>query len=106
MAVQSTLYLLERAGHIHRLANAKDFSGGAAANPPWAVNTGPAITGTATTATAGVSPAAATAHSTKQKPARAPRAILMLDNVRADKLRVTPDDVERRAGLGGASCAK
>jgi ATP-dependent DNA helicase RecQ len=88
MAVQSTLYLLERAGHIHRPAKnfgAKD----AAANPPWAMNTG----------TAGVSPAAATTRSTEQKPSRGPRAILMLDNVAATKLRVTPGDVERRAAL-------
>jgi len=95
MAVQSTLYLLERAGHIHRLANAKDASGNyAAANPPWAVNTGNAGTGTP-----GVSPAPATQRATGAKPSRAPRAILMLDNVRPDKLRVTPADVERRAGL-------
>jgi ATP-dependent DNA helicase RecQ len=91
MAVQSTLYLLERAGHIHRLANAKDSSGNfGAGNPPWAVNTGTAGTGTA-----GVSPAAAAPH----KSSRAPRPILMLDNVRPDKLRVTPADVERRATL-------
>lgn len=95
MAVQSTLYLLERAGHIHRLANSKDFSANhAAPNPPWAANTGTAFTGTA-----GVSPAAATPPSTKERSSRAPRAILMLDNARPDKLRVTPADVERRAGL-------
>jgi ATP-dependent DNA helicase RecQ len=93
MAVQSTLYLLERAGHIHRLANAKNFGAkDTAANPPWATNTG-----TASARTAGVSPAAATPHSTGQKPSRGPRAILMLDNVRPEKLRVTPADVERRA---------
>jgi ATP-dependent DNA helicase RecQ len=100
MAVQSTLYLLERAGHIHRLANSKDFgSSYLAANPPWAVNTDTAGTGTARTGTGGVSPAAATQRARGAKPSRAPRAILMLDNVRPDKLRVTPADVERRAGL-------
>ncbi len=93
MAVQSTLYLLERAGHIHRLANAKNFEE-TVAKPPWATHTGTAFTGTA-----GVSPAAATRDSARQKPGRAPRAILMLDNVRPDKLRVTPGDVERRAAL-------
>ena len=34
MAVQSSLYLLERAGHIHRLANSKNFSG-PSSRPPW-----------------------------------------------------------------------
>jgi ATP-dependent DNA helicase RecQ len=87
MAVQSSLYLLERAGHIQRVANAG--GGGIADNPPWNANTG----------TAGVSPAAATRQSTGQKPSRGPRAILMLDNVQPTKLRVTPGDVERRAGL-------
>ncbi len=98
MAVQSTLYLLERAGHIHRLANSKNSSvNDAAANPPWATNTGNGAT--AFTGTAGVSPAAATRDSTRQRPARAPRAILMLDNVHPTKLRITPGDVERRAAL-------
>jgi ATP-dependent DNA helicase RecQ len=83
MAVQSALYLLERAGHIHRLANSKNSD--TASNPPWATSTG----------TADVLPAAAAPH----KSSRAPRSILMLDNVRPAKLRVTPDDVERRAGL-------
>jgi ATP-dependent DNA helicase RecQ len=87
MAVQSTLYLLERAGHIHRLANSRNFD--IASSPPWAMNTG----------TAGVSPAPATPSSTGGKSSRAPRAILMLDSVRPAKLRVTPEDVERRAGL-------
>jgi ATP-dependent DNA helicase RecQ len=90
MAVQSTLYLLERAGHIHRLANSKDPGGHSVAeSPPWAENSG----------TAGVSPAPATQRATGAKPSRAPRAILMLDSVRPDKLRVTPADVERRATL-------
>jgi len=92
MAVQSSLYLLERAGHIQRVANTGGR--GSAGDPPWNLNTG-----TASTGTAGVSPAASTTHSTGQKPARGPRAILMLDNVSATKLRVTPADVERRAGL-------
>ena len=92
MAVQSSLYLLERAGHIQRVATAGGVGG--AGNPPWNVNPG-----TASTGTAGVSPAASTTHSTGQKPARGPRAILMLDNVSATKLRVTPGDVERRAAL-------
>ncbi|HUS09587.1 MAG TPA: RecQ family ATP-dependent DNA helicase [Pyrinomonadaceae bacterium] len=85
MAVQSSLYLLERAGHIHRLANSKNF-GGPSTIPPWESNTG----------TAGVATARATTDSTG-KPARGARAILMLDNVPAAKLRVTPGDVERRA---------
>ncbi len=93
MAVQSSLYLLERAGHIHRLANAKNF-GGPSSTPPWETNTGTAATGTA-----GVSPAIAATDSTAGKPARGARTILMLDNVRPTKLRVTPGDVERRGAL-------
>ncbi|MDQ2974552.1 MAG: RecQ family ATP-dependent DNA helicase [Acidobacteriota bacterium] len=89
MAVQSTLYLLERAGHIHRLANSKNFGAGETSGPPpWATNI----------LTVG-SPAADAAGKARQKPARGARAILMLDNVSATKLRVTPADVERRADL-------
>lgn len=86
MAVQSSLYLLERAGHIHRLANSKTFGATATSVPPWEVKTG----------SAAVATARATTESTG-KPARGTRAILMLDNVPATKLRVTPGDVERRA---------
>lgn len=83
MAVQSSLYLLERAGHIHRLANARNVDG-SSAQPPWETNT------------AGSS-AAAAARAVTQKPIRGPRTILMLDSVHPTKLRVTPGDVERRA---------
>jgi ATP-dependent DNA helicase RecQ len=93
MAVQSSLYLLERAGHIHRLANSRNF-GGPSATPPWESNTG-----TAAAATAGVPLADVAIDSTMQKPGRVARAILMLDNVSATKLRITPADVERRAAL-------
>ncbi len=78
MAVQSSLYLLERAGHIQRTA----------ASP-----------GTVVAGTAGVSPASATQKSTTGNPPRRTRGIVMLDNVPATKLRVTPGDVERRAAL-------
>jgi ATP-dependent DNA helicase RecQ len=91
MAVNSSLYLLERAGHIHRLANSKDF-GGPSATPPWESKTG-----TASAGTAGVSPATAAIHSPREKASRGARAILMLDNVPPAKLRVTPAEVERRA---------
>ncbi|HSS19252.1 MAG TPA: ATP-dependent DNA helicase RecQ [Pyrinomonadaceae bacterium] len=84
MAVQSALYLLERAGHIHRLANAKHV-GGPSDVPPWEMNSRNASVSTAATATA------------REKPGRGPRAILMLDTVAATKLRVSPGDVERRA---------
>src|SRR5712691_1631780 len=66
MAVQSSLYLLERAGHIQRVA--KPGGVGGAGNPPWNVNPG----------TAGVSPAAAPQKSTMTNPARRARAIVML----------------------------
>ena len=88
MAVQSSLYLLERAGHIHRLASGKNF-GEPSGRPPWETSTG----------TPGVSPATATVDSTGGKSGRGPRTILLLDNVNPAKLRVAPADVERRAAL-------
>ena len=87
MAVQSSLYLLERAGHIHRLANSRNFGAGVSSGtPPWETSTGTSAA-SATTAM----------DSTASKRARGSRTILMLDNVPANKLRVAPDDVERRA---------
>ena len=86
MAVQSSLYLLERAGHIQRVASGGP---GTAGDPPWASTTG----------TAGVSPAAAAIESAPGKSSRRNRAIVMLDGVPATKLRITPGDVERRADL-------
>lgn len=77
MAVQSSLYLLERAGHIHRLANSKNFPGGPA---PWESSS-------------------TTTSAPREKPGRQARSILMLDNVAPGKVRVAPGDVERRAGL-------
>jgi ATP-dependent DNA helicase RecQ len=87
MAVQSSLYLLERAGHIHRLANSQNFSG-PEGPAPWEM-------GIASAATASASPVV----SAPTKPARGGRAILMLDSVAPTKLRVVPADVERRADL-------
>jgi ATP-dependent DNA helicase RecQ len=90
MAVQSSLYLLERAGHIQRVAAAGYKGGpGTAGSPPWNANTG----------TAGASPALAAPDSTASNPPRRTRGIVMLDSVPATKLRVTPNDVERRAAL-------
>jgi ATP-dependent DNA helicase RecQ len=77
MAVQSSLYLLERAGHIHRLANSRNVPGEPA---PWEANT-------------------RAASPVPEKTGRQARSILMLDNVTPNKLRVAPADVERRAGL-------
>jgi ATP-dependent DNA helicase RecQ len=91
MAVQSCLYLLERAGHIHRLANSKNFSG-PEGPAPWE-------TGIASTVAASVPRAVSPSNSTHGKPARGPRAILMLESVSPGKLRVAPADVERRAEL-------
>ncbi len=88
MSIQSSLYLLERAGHIQRVANSKNFAAtGTAGNPPWEMNA----------ANVGVSPSAAATKSTREKPGRGTRAILMLDNVPETKLRLTPGDSERRA---------
>ena len=89
MAVQSSLYLLERAGHIQRVAAAAGNAGGAEAAPPWATKPG----------TAGVSPASAAQESTASKSSRRARGIVMLDSVPVTKLRVTPGDVARRAAL-------
>ncbi|MFN2499958.1 MAG: RecQ family ATP-dependent DNA helicase [Pyrinomonadaceae bacterium] len=90
MAVQSSLYLLERAGHIQRVANFENFGrSSTAGNPPWNANTG----------TAGASPAIAAIESTAEKSARRSRGIVLLDSVPATKLRVNPNDVERRAAL-------
>ena len=88
MAVQSSLYLLERAGHIQRVA-ASGNSADAESPSPLGNETG----------TAGVSPASAPTHSTARNPSRRARSILMLDSVPATKLRINPADVERRAGL-------
>src|SRR4030095_6797305 len=73
-----SLYLLERAGHIQRLAGSKGF-GGPSGPAPWEANAG----------SAAVAPGA--------KPGRGPRTILMLDSVPAAQLKLTPGDVERRA---------
>lgn len=90
MAVQSSLYLLERAGHLQRVASPVNSGVRRGPDiPPWEANAG----------TTGVSPALATQNSTTSKPDRRTRSILMLDSVPAAKLRVTPGDVERRAAL-------
>jgi ATP-dependent DNA helicase RecQ len=90
MAVQSSLYLLERAGHIQRVASSVNSAGrGSPGNPPWNANTG----------TAGASAALAAAGSTASNSPRRTRGIVMLDSVPATKLRVTPNEVERRAAL-------
>ena len=86
MAVQSALYLLERAGHIQRVA----ASAGTAS-----------VRGPQPGSPAGVldSPAAVATDSTGSNPPRRTRGIVMLDSAPATKLRVTPSDVERRAAL-------
>jgi ATP-dependent DNA helicase RecQ len=85
MAVQSSLYLLERAGHIQRLAANRNMGRGPDAEPPWE------------TGSRGVSSSAVAPGPIAAKPGRGSRAILMLDSVPVTKLRVTPGDVERRA---------
>ena len=77
MAVQSVLYLLERAGHIARVANSPVNSAGSpATSPPWATEE----------------------KSARNIPRRG-RSIIMLDSAPGTKLRVNPNDVERRAAL-------
>ena len=75
MAVQSALYLLERAGHIARVANA---SGSSNSPPPWT--------------------ASAPTSSTPANVSRGGRSIVMLE-APGMNLRVNFADVERRAGL-------
>jgi ATP-dependent DNA helicase RecQ len=74
MAVQSSLYLLERAGHIAR--------------------------GAASPGTAGILATSSASEITNAgKAARRVRPILMLDSAQATKLRLNPNDVARRAAL-------
>lgn len=90
MAVQSALYLLERAGHIARAAydhRSPDEP------PPWDQ---PA---TANTGTAGGSPPSAKPESTPANRARRSRSIVMLDQPALTSLRVNAGDVARRAAL-------
>jgi ATP-dependent DNA helicase RecQ len=77
MAVQSALYLLERAGHIARVAAAPGTPGGPSAPPPWA----------------------AQSAGEPRNASRRGRSIIMLEAVPGTKLRVNPADVERRAAL-------
>jgi ATP-dependent DNA helicase RecQ len=92
MAVQSSLYLLERAGHIARAAT--DNRSGPGEPPPWEIRRG--VTGPAHTGTAGVSPARVSTDSSSRRRARA---IIMLDSVPATKLRIDAGEVTRRAAL-------
>jgi ATP-dependent DNA helicase RecQ len=79
MAVQSALYLLERAGHIARVANAPGTPGGPSSEPPWATSS--------------------TEKAAARNSSRRGRSIIMLDTVPGTKLRVNPADIERRAAL-------
>ena len=91
MAVQSSLYLLERAGHIARTASTSNVASVSHA-PPW--ESRPAPTGTA-----GVSSASAAADSTQSTARRRARGILMLDSVTPTDLRIDITDVARRGAL-------
>ena len=84
MAVQSSLYLLERAGHIQRVAAAGTPHKAETTNAPWSA--GGRVAGAATAPTADTN-------------RRRARGIVMLDSAPATELRVKADDVERRAGL-------
>ena len=95
MAVQSSLYLLERAGHIARTAKVERH-GSANEPPPWEISKGE--TRTAAAGAAGASPAPATDSTSGNAPRRA-RGIIMLDNVPATTLRIDAADVTRRAAL-------
>lgn len=90
MAVQSSLYLLERAGHIARAATDNRSAPGEPA--PWETR----VTGSAPAAAASISPARVATDSGSRRRARA---IIMLDTVPATKLRIDASDVSRRAAL-------
>jgi ATP-dependent DNA helicase RecQ len=91
MAVQSSLYLLERAGHIARTASTGSVAS-VSHPPPW--ETKPALTGTA-----GASTASVATDSTQSTARRRARGIIMLDSVPATTLRIDAADVTRRAAL-------
>lgn len=102
MAVQSALYLLERAGHLQRVASAG--SGGRAGSPPWVKHVTLGVGGVGAAQIAGdagvfVPPAVVAQDCDTKNATRRARGIVMLDNVPATKLRLTPADVERRAAL-------
>ena len=94
MAVQSALYLLERAGHIARSAS-PERRPSQNQSAPW--ETKPALTGTAPIGIA--TPASATADSSIGNQRRRARGIVMLDTAPATTLRVDVSDVTRRAAL-------
>ncbi|MEP6568167.1 MAG: ATP-dependent DNA helicase RecQ [Acidobacteriota bacterium] len=96
MAVQSALYLLERAGHIARTAN-NDRRFNSNQPPPWETRT--ASKETDFTGTAGVPLLSVLADSTSGNSRRRARSIVMLDSVPAARLRVDASDVTRRAAL-------
>ncbi|HKO44302.1 MAG TPA: ATP-dependent DNA helicase RecQ [Pyrinomonadaceae bacterium] len=79
MAVQSALYLLERAGHIARVSNAPGYQADPSGPPPWTQSS-------------------RAAAALKASPRRS-RSIVMLDASPGTKPRVDFADVERRAGL-------
>ena len=96
MAVQSALYLLERAGHIARTAKVERH-GSPHESPPW--ERGTAQTKPALNGTAGASPAPVAPESTSSNAPRRARGIIMLDSVPATNLRIDAADVTRRAAL-------
>jgi len=95
MAIQSSLYLLERAGHIARTTYDQRSP---EEEPPWETRTARS-TANASTGSAGVSPALVTRDSTAGKPARRSRSIIMLDQTPVTNLRLNSSDVARRAAL-------
>ena len=86
MAIQSSLYLLERAGHISRTASMGRV---ASVNqpPPWEARLAP------------TGPAVSPETSLTGNSGRRARSIIMLDHIPATKLRIDATDVSRRAAL-------
>jgi ATP-dependent DNA helicase RecQ len=91
MAVQSSLYLLERAGHIARTAKVERH-GSANEPPPW--ETRPSVIGAA-----GAPAPSGIKESPSSDARRRARGIIMLDSVPASSLRIDAADVTRRANL-------
>jgi len=96
MAVQSSLYVLERAGHIAR--SSSDTRGSVNEPPPWEGSRAlQATAGIVAAGTAGGLPASRS--STAKLSRHQARSIVMLDTAPVTKLRVDSSDVARRAAL-------
>lgn len=94
MAVQSALYLLERAGHLERIANFP--ANRPSEDPPWATDDSKAKSLSSHRVSKG---SVKSNPESSAKTLRRTRSIVMLDEVPVKKLRVNSSDVSARAAL-------